>query len=83
MDQQLVKIYPVPVKDVLTIEIPDKIKLPCTLRILNINGEIIQQEELCTSITKLPVGKLRDTGLYILTIRNESFCGAWKIMIEP
>jgi hypothetical protein len=81
-DRLQVKIYPVPAVDLLTIELPEEMELPCTLSIYNLSGELIKQIESNSMITNIPVNDLTVTDMYFLKIHADHFTGTWKFMVE-
>jgi len=72
-----ISIYPNPASDFINIEIPES----GTIRLMNINGEIILEKESTNSNFILDVSFLSN-GIYILELRNDQFIHKNKITIQ-
>ncbi len=72
-----VKVYPNPIKDKLTIEIPNVID--SSIEIYSIKGQLLQQTFLSEASTKIDL-KFLSTGIYILKIRTNQGVGTLKFI---
>jgi aminopeptidase YwaD len=73
-----IKMYPNPVKDILTIEVPDSNTKSFTVEITDLTGKSVLKEE---NKTQVNVSSLIN-GVYLCTVKTENTSVTRKIMIE-
>ena len=72
-------IFPNPIKEKLTIELPNP--LPTLVKIYTITGQLIRQQEISSFSTIIDLNYL-NSGIYILELRTETSKGTYKIIKE-
>ncbi len=77
-----VKIFPSPVREHITIQLPDEIRGKTLVSILNINGTLVKTHQINDSQneTRLNLSQL-SAGSYIVRINNDSQTWHYKIMV--
>jgi len=76
-----INVFPIPTKDVLTIDLSTADKKFTSMTITNINGQKMMTKDINNSILNVDVSQL-PTGIYILNIQNENYSIPKKIVIE-
>lgn len=72
INQMPISIYPLPAQDYLNFNIPlQMFIIPLNLTIKNMDGKVIQQQEITEPLTTLPVSHLK-SGIYLFSINNGS-----------
>jgi len=71
------KIYPNPVKENITIELPNAIET--SIKVYTINGQLIKEQKTFNTTTILNLDNL-STGIYILKLQNSTASNSYKIV---
>lgn len=71
------KIYPNPVKENITIELPDSIET--SIKIYTINGQLVKEQKTYNTTTIIDLNNLH-TGIYILKLQNKTASTSYKIV---
>lgn len=80
--KQAFSIYPNPTNDLFTIRLNDKVNTPVKLKIIDVNGKIIRQENLLTQSTQFNLTGLSN-GVYLIKIEGDDFNETSKIILRP
>jgi hypothetical protein len=78
-------VYPNPVKDQITIKLPEYKKSSLTATILDMSGKIIVKEKINAEgngIFKLNIGNRKASGNYILNVSGENLNSNFKIIVQ-
>lgn len=75
-----IRIYPVPARDIINIELSGTIKMPIQLTISDMSGKIVDNIILKEHTTAIPVPDFPD-GLYFITINTNSEISRAKMVI--
>ena len=79
LQQKQIKVYPNPVKDQLTIELPGQ--QVHTLQLLDITGKLLHEQNIQSTST-LSLGHLNLSGIFILKVKNEQTTRVQKIIVD-
>ena len=74
-----VKIYPNPTKGLLKVEIPFTAEVTATIKIFNLQGALVKDQEVTDTFTELDLND-QPTGMYILRISIGELSSEWKII---
>ncbi len=74
-----VQVFPNPIKDKLTVKVPDLSN--SVIEIYNLNGQLLRQDILLKTSTDVDL-KLLSSGIYILRIRTDQGIGTMKLIKE-
>ena len=77
LDKIGVRIFPNPMNDILTVEIPNA--LQSSIEIYSINGQLLKQKVLSKTSTELYL-KALSSGIYLLRIRTDEGVGTMKLI---
>ncbi|OPZ15813.1 MAG: hypothetical protein BWZ05_02196 [Bacteroidetes bacterium ADurb.BinA245] len=75
---QKVSVFPNPVKDVVTVKIPD-LQNSASIRVFDMYGRMVMQQNSSQRLTQLNVSKLT-SGVYIVRVKNAEQENAIKII---
>lgn len=74
-----VKIYPNPTKGLLKVEIPFTEEASATIRIFNLQGALVKNQEVTSTFTEIDLND-EPSGMYILRISIGELSSEWKII---
>lgn len=79
ISEEIIKIYPNPTKGVLKIELPDALLENSSIRLLNLTGNVIIEQNNMTKINELNITN-EAKGNYILQLISNEEVSNWKII---
>ena len=73
------KVYPIPAKEVLNIEVTNPSLLPARLNLYSVHGQLINKLSISSELTTIPLHNLT-TGIYILNIQTDDEYVSYRII---